>query len=233
MGMKHVETGTYTPVTVLVTGFGAFPGARSNPTGALLETLVRQQARLLRLGIALRTTRIPVVYGMVAPALQAAVARDRPDAILHLGLASRRRVISIETQAVNRANPLHPDAAGKRSAQVLRPNGPGAWRATYPAARVAAKVRLVWPAVALSRDGGDYVCNATLHESLAERLAPCVGFIHVPRLRDAGQPCRRTRRSRPGMEELTRAVAAAVLVCAREVRRFAARDERPDRRTAR
>ncbi len=233
MATKRVETGTYTPVTVLVTGFGAFPGAHSNPTTAVLATIERERARLNRLGIVLRTVILPVVYDAVAPALRAAVAEARPDVILHLGLASRRRVVSVETRAVNRANPLHPDAARRRTAQSLAAHGPARLPSTYPAAQVAAAARRTWPATALSIDAGDYLCNATLYRSLVERLAPSAGFIHVPRLRDPGQPCRRTRRSRPGLRDLTRVIFAALLVCGREARRGRGLVARPDSRPER
>lgn len=218
MGMKHVETGTYTPTLVLVTGFGAFPGARSNPTAAILTRIDRQRARLGRLGITLRTVLLPVVYADLEPALGRAVALGHPHAIVHLGLASRRRVVSVETRARNRANPFHPDAVRRRAAQTLVAQGPGALRSTFPAARLVPAIRKVWRATAASIDAGDYVCNAALYRSLACGLSPCTGFLHVPRLCNPVQPCRRTRRPRPTLDHLTRAVCAAILVCAQAAR---------------
>ena len=68
--------------------------------------------------------------------------------------------------------------------------------------------------VELSRDAGDYVCNATLYRSLAARLAPRIGFIHVPRPKGRRPPAR-GRDTRPSLETMTEAVTAAVLVVAR------------------
>lgn len=214
--MKHVETGTYTRVSVLVTGFGAFPGARINPTTVILQRLERHRERLGRLGVRLRTAQLPVIYDAVQPALHATLGEDKPDVLLHLGLASRRRAICVETRAVNRANPLHPDAARRRTAQRLLAHGPTRLRATYPAARILAAMRGAWLGTVLSIDAGDYLCNAILYRSLAERLCPCTGFIHVPRPGDPTQPRRRTRRPRPGIDALTRAVLAAIVVCVRQ-----------------
>ncbi|VVB46339.1 Peptidase C15 pyroglutamyl peptidase I [Beijerinckiaceae bacterium RH AL1] len=179
--MKDVGTGARLRQTVLVTAFGAFPGARTNPTLAILARLERSRGRLARLGIDLHGLALPVVYDALAPALRTAAAASRPDAVLHLGLAGRRRWLSVETRAVNRAGPLHPDAAGRRPAQVLAPGGKPVLRATWPSARLRAALARAGHDARLSIDAGDYVCNATLYRSLAAGLAPRVGFLHVPR----------------------------------------------------
>lgn len=216
MLMKHVVTGARPRQTVLVTGFGTFPGARRNPTATLVAELERHRPRLARLGIALRCLILPVVYADSEMVLRAAVLRDPPDAILHLGLASRRRGISVETRAVNRAGPLHPDASRRwPRGQVLAPGQPRSLRATYPAARILAALVRDKLDAKLSIDAGDYVCNATLYRSLLARAAPRIGFIHVPRARMGTQPLARTRHRRPSIEDLTRAAVAAVLIMAK------------------
>ena len=166
--------------TILVTGFGGFPGSPRNPTEAIVVHLKRHRARLSRLGVALESAILPVVYATLQSRLEILVDAHRPDVILHFGVAGRRRRISIETRAVNRAG-LHPDASGRRADQILQPTGRSAHRATTPAARIAAALRSRNIACEISRDAGDYVCNAALFRSLAGRLAPEVGFIHVPK----------------------------------------------------
>ena len=201
--------------TILVTGFGAFPGVPSNPTAAILHDLERHRKRLARLGVALHGVLLPVRYADADDTLRAAVAALKPDVILHLGVAARRRKISVETLAVNRASPLHFDSAGQRPHQILERGAPHQLRARVPAASLATATRAAGHAAALSIDAGDYVCNATLYRSLLWRLAPEVGFLHVPGTRPPVQPSSRVRRARPTVEMLTRAILNVVLLLAR------------------
>ena len=160
---------------------------------------------------------LPVVFAAIDPALRDAVERHRPDAILHLGLASRRRHVSIETRASNRAGILHPDASGRPADLVLVPGAPATLPATYPAARICAALRRGGVEARLSRDAGDYVCNAALYRSLLAAAAPRIGFVHVPRVRPrVTLPARPTASGgrRPTLDALTRAVLAAILVTA-------------------
>jgi pyroglutamyl-peptidase len=214
--MKHVGTAAPHRQRVLVTGFGAFPGAPRNPTLAVLTRLSRHRARLERLGVTLDCTLIPVTFSGIAASLDQAVGRKPPDAILHLGLASRRRRLCVETRALNRAGPLHP-GADKRvpPSQILVRHGVPVVKATYAAASILTAIRRTGlPAIA-SIDAGDYVCNATLYRSLAARMAPQIGFLHVPRIWEKPQPTARTKRPRPTIAALTEAVLAALLVMAR------------------
>ena len=102
------------PVKILLTGFGAFPGARTNPSTTLVKALaLRHKARLARLGIDLHTAVLPVEFSSLPKALRQLSESVSPDAILHVGLAGRRREISIELAGRNRLSLLHPDAARK------------------------------------------------------------------------------------------------------------------------
>lgn len=214
--MKHVVTAARPRQTVLVTGFGAFPNAPVNPTEAILRRLERHRSRLRLLGIHLILVPLPVAYARLEALLAEAILQHRPDAILHLGLASRRSQLSVETRAINRAGPLHHDADGRLPAsQILAGRRPPSLAATYPAARILAALRRERVRAALSRDAGDYVCNATLYRSLDAALAPIIGFVHVPRVRRATQPVARTRAPKPTIDDLTRAALAAVLVLGR------------------
>lgn len=211
---------------VLVTGFGAFPGAPVNPSAAILTRLARHRGRLARLGIELETRLLPVVFDAIEPALTAQATALKPAAILHLGLAGRRRTLSVETQAINRANPLHSDAAGRRPAQIISAGSPAILRATYPANRILCAIRAQGAAAKRSIDAGDYVCNATLYLTLERRYAPLAGFLHVPRpfvprSRRSTKPLGEGGARRPSLDDLTRAVLAAVLVLAKDIRRLA------------
>src|ERR1700692_4528018 len=96
--------------TILVTGFGPFPGAPYNPTAPLVARL----ARLRRPALA-DVTIVPHVfstsYTAVDRELPRLIARHKPDALLMFGLAARTRLLRIETRARN-ALALLPDAGG-------------------------------------------------------------------------------------------------------------------------
>jgi hypothetical protein len=96
--------------TILVTGFGPFPGAPFNPT----QTLVARLARLRRPALA-DVIIVPHVfatsYAAVDRELPRLIAKHKPDALLMFGLAPRTRFIRIETRARN-ALALLPDAGG-------------------------------------------------------------------------------------------------------------------------
>ena len=96
--------------TILVTGFGPFPGAPFNPTGPLVEKLARlRRPRLADVKIAAHV--FPTSYTAVDRDLPKLIAEHEPDAILMFGLAPRARALRIETRARNTAA-LLPDAGG-------------------------------------------------------------------------------------------------------------------------
>jgi pyroglutamyl-peptidase len=172
---------------ILVTGFGAFPGAPHNPTAVLMRMLAAHEGRLARLGVKLERRILPVVYDEIEPRLKCLIADIAPDAILHFGLAGRRRKISIETRALNRLGALHPDAASRnaKSRNVL-PQGEMYLRGVgVPAGRLNATLRQSGIMSELSINAGDYVCNQTFYLSLAmaANTGRAVGFIHVPKLK--------------------------------------------------
>jgi len=173
------------PLVILVTGFGAFPGAPENPTQLLMRTLAAQERRLACYGVKLERRVLPVVFDEIESQLQSQIAETAPDAILHFGLAARRRTISIETRAVNCLGFMHPDAAGRfAKTRSVVPNGTFTSKARVPAGRLDAALRRAGMASTLSIDAGDYVCNQTFYLSLAmaAKTQRSVGFIHVPKM---------------------------------------------------
>src|SRR5690348_9091467 len=94
--------------TVLVTGFGAFPGASANPTESLVAAL--RQAPPQDVLLDLRV--LPVVWAKTPALLRCFIAETRPDAVVMFGLAGRSRTVRIETRAMNRTHPTAPDAEG-------------------------------------------------------------------------------------------------------------------------
>jgi pyroglutamyl-peptidase len=204
-------------IKLLVTGFGAFPGVRSNPTLALLQALARRRQRFARLGIALDLYTLPVSHAWLAPQLAHLIGEVKPDAILHFGLAGRRREITIERFARNRANILHPDADGACAhGRMLQKNGPDRLNARVPLIQIISAWRRVGIAGTISRDAGDYLCNACFYQSLTVSDVEAAGFIHIPYPR-AARTMGARRNKRPSLAQLITAAEIALIETARSL----------------
>ena len=150
----------------------------------------------------------------------------KPDAILHFGLAARRKSLSIETRALNRLNLLRCDASGARASRLaIIPGAPQAARSTFPARQIEAALRHAGLRARLSVKAGTYVCNESLYLTLTRSHAGAAGFIHVPRLARADRPRRASRNRRPYLAGLVRAALIAILVTARKRRHDLARHD--------
>ena len=200
-------------VTVLVTGFGPFPGAPFNPTGPLVCRLASlRRPRVANVKIIPHV--FPTSYAAVDRELPRLIAKHRPDALLMFGLALRTRTLRIETRARNTVT-LSPDATGytpRRGAIV-----PGA-RPTLaipaPVTRLLAAARGARIPVVRSRDAGAYLCNylcwrasEAANKSRQPRLA---AFVHVPPVRGGGRPLKTTKTG-PSLDDLSQA-ASCLLV---------------------
>jgi pyroglutamyl-peptidase len=170
-------------LTVLITGFGPFPGAPFNPTEPLAQELARRPhpafANVRRLAHVFR-----VSYEAVDRDLPALLASERPDALIMFGLAVRAKHVRIETRARNSLTRALPDVGGQvpLSGTILE-GGPAALPLRTPAQRLLMAARATGLPVALSRDAGHYLCNYLCWRAAetARGGAPRVtSFIHVP-----------------------------------------------------
>jgi pyroglutamyl-peptidase len=135
--------------TILVTGFGPFPGAPFNPTAPLVNRL----ARLRRPGVTIVPHVFATSYATVDRELPKLIAKHKPDALLMFGLATRARRLRIETRAQN-ALALRPDAGGKVRRGAIAAGKPSAMTMPMPAQRLLAAVRKTGLPVRRSRDAG-------------------------------------------------------------------------------
>lgn len=210
------------PLTILITGFAAFPGARHNPTSDLIAALHRRRTRFARLGIRLELRVLPVVHAGLRPLLAMLTQEIAPEAILHFGLAGRRKSISIETRARNRVSCLHADAKGSSATELrLVRGGASIARARFPTEQTAAALRRAGLTSHLSHDAGDYICNAAFYYSLVAPQKAHVGFIHVPRLARRDRPRSSPDSPRPNLAALVKAAEIAILAAAIAARRSA------------
>jgi pyroglutamyl-peptidase len=168
--------------TMLMTGFGPFPGAPYNPTIKLVDWLTRMRRPALA-DIRLIGHVFETSYAAVDRDLPILLARYRPDALLMFGLAARTTYIRIETRARN-ALALLPDASGqvlRRS--VIAPGAPLDRRMPAPQQRLLAAVRTTGMPVRLSRDAGRYLCNYACWRATEVDGPKLAAFVHVPLVR--------------------------------------------------
>jgi pyroglutamyl-peptidase len=170
--------------TILITGFGPFPGASFNPTGPLVTALARRRGpawgNIRRVAHVFQTS-----YAAVDRELPTLLAREQPDALIMFGLASRRRHISIETRARNALTGVAADASGHLPpARMIAPGAGAALSLHGPALRLVTAVRAAGMLAALSGDAGSYLCNYICWRAAeaAERdgIPRRVAFVHVP-----------------------------------------------------
>ena len=202
--------------TLLVTGFGPFPGAPFNPT----TPLVKHLARLRRPGLA--DVRIvgdvfPTSYAAVDRELPELIAQHKPEALLMFGLATRAKRVRIELRARN-ALALLPDVQGATVHRTkIAPGGPAALTLPAPAMRLLSAADAARVPVMLSRDAGRYLCNylcwrAT--EATATTDGPrLAAFIHVPPIKRVRRPRQPDRRP-ISQDDLARVGAALLMALA-------------------
>src|SRR3974390_2571323 len=146
-------------LTVLITGFGPFPGAPFNPTQPLARELARRRhpvfANVRRLAHVFM-----VSYEAVDRDLPALLASERPDALIMFGLATRARHVRIETRARNALTPPLPAVRAPLPLPgAILAGGPAALPLRAPAQRLLVAARSTGLPAALSRDAGRYLCN--------------------------------------------------------------------------
>jgi pyroglutamyl-peptidase len=192
--------------TILVTGFGPFPGAPFNPTTPLVRKLTRlRRPALADVGIVAHV--FPTSYDAVDRELPQLIARHRPDALLMFGLAPRARKIRIETRARNAASIL-PDVSGAAPRRhSVEAGAPAALMLPAPVQRLLGAVRAARVPATLSHDAGGYLCNYLCWQAADAACRPrgprLAAFIHVPNIRRHARP--RAAKSRRTLDDLTRA----------------------------
>jgi len=200
-------------LTILIAGFGRFPGAAINPSGLIASRLARSRRPALA-----GTRRVAHVfatrYDAVDRELPALLARERPDIVLVFGVATRARRLRIEEVARNRVSVLLPDAGGRRPAMPAIAPGRAAMRNPRPIEPLVRAARSAGVPAARSRNAGTYLCNYIYWRTLDAARTPggphLVAFVHVPPIRAKPLPAGRRRRGYR-LADLVRAGEAILL----------------------
>jgi pyroglutamyl-peptidase len=196
--------------TILITGFGPFPGAPFNPSEPLAIELARRRHPAFA-GVRRVVHVFRVTYEAIDRELPALIAREKPAALIMFGLASRIKHVRIETRARNVLTRAVPDADGQIPvSSAIAAGAPMALSLRAPAQRLLMAARATGVPAVLSHDAGHYLCNylcwraAEAARAGALRLA---AFIHIP-----GVPRARIQHRGPALtlDDLARAGEAIV-----------------------
>lgn len=170
------------PLRLLICAFGPFPGVAVNPSARFAGAVVRRRRPALA-EVRCELMILPTRWAALET-LSRHIAEEAPDGVLILGVAPGRRVVDVETRAVNAAS-SRPDAGrGHSPHRRLLPRGAPEHASTAPAMPLLRALRATGIPARRSRDAGRYLCNASLYltlEQFAGRDGPRpVIFIHLP-----------------------------------------------------
>ena len=166
--------------SILITGFDPFGGETINPAFEAVRMLPDELA-----GFKLCKLEIPTEFLAGSRALLAALASERPAAVVCVGQAGGRTAITPERVAINLMDARIADNAGFQPVDLpVVPGGPAAYFSTLPIKKIAERIQRAGLPAAVSNTAGTYVCNSLfytlLHTAAREYPALRGGFIHVP-----------------------------------------------------
>ena len=170
--------------TLLLTYFGPFPGVPVNPTVALAEGAVRA-LNTARTDLRVVACELPVSYNGSSTALRTALQDVQPDALISLGVAVGRDVVSLEQVAINLDSAGIEDNDGdQRCDEPIAPGGQEAYFSSLPVRASFERLHAAGEPVEISYTAGTYVCNHVFYEGqrISRELGLSIpaGFVHVP-----------------------------------------------------
>ena len=170
--------------SVLITGFGPFPGVPVNATMRLLPELARAAPRRFP-DVHFAVEVLPTEWAAGPRRLERLLAEVAPDLALHFGVSSRARGFEIEQRARN-VCAVTTDACGALpNGSAIHGGGAEHLPASLPVRHIVARLRRLGIPAFVSRDAGTYLCNAALYHSLVcakddAASGRRVGFVHIP-----------------------------------------------------
>lgn len=166
---------------ILVTAFEPFAGRGHNRSLDAVRLLARP-------GVATRT--LPVSFARLPGEVRSAVD-DCQRALVLVGESGEARDLVLERVALNLIDARVADNDGERPrGRPVVEGAPLACHASWPAERLAARLRMAGYRAALSAHAGTFACNAALylalHHAATRPAPPLIGFVHLPASRWRG-----------------------------------------------
>ena len=168
-----------------LTGFGPFSGVEQNPTEQLVQRLQNQSFP----GLSLTTDILPVSYKGSFRHAQTALREQSFKTILHLGVSTKDNTLRLERQAINSMSASIPDNDGiinlNLSIDEVMPSS-HVLQTGVELEELVQSLQEQGTEVKISKDAGQYVCNALYYQSLQwaqkQTETPQVLFVHVPQV---------------------------------------------------
>lgn len=171
---------------LLITGFAPFGGDKLNPSWQAVEALPETVGQW-----ELYKKELPVTFRGAPTALFEAMAEAEPDAVLMIGLAGSRGMVTPERQGINEIVARIPDNEGNQPQdEPVIPGGPEVLFSTLPVEDMTEAILAAGVPARLSESAGRFVCNALLYSALyrieqSDDPIPAA-FIHVPATPEMG-----------------------------------------------
>ena len=159
---------------ILVTGFEAFDKSVLNPSAEIVKALK---------GDDLLTAILPVVFGQASAQLRELIDLHKPSAVLCLGQAEGRSVITPERIAINLDDARIADNAGNQpKEQRIIVDGPDGHFSTLPIEKMVASMKAAGIPASISLSAGTFVCNHIFYvmQDYLKDSSVKSGFMHVP-----------------------------------------------------
>jgi pyroglutamyl-peptidase len=169
--------------TILLTGFGPYPGVPANASAVLVPRLANA-ARTLFPSHDVVSEILPTEWVGAPQRMRSLLDEVQATLVLHFGVSQDAAGFELELIGRNLRTSLQDAIGALPDSEHVIAAGPELLAATLPAERIMARlVRLGLPC-RTSDNAGSYLCNAVLYHSLsAAHEAPepyPAGFIHVP-----------------------------------------------------
>ena len=160
--------------TILVTGFEPFATSSLNPSGEIVKALI---------GDDLVTATLPVVFGQASAQLRELLDLHKPTAVLCLGQAEGRSMMTPERIAINLDDARIADNAGNQpKEQRIVTNGADGHFSTLPIEQMVTSMKAAGIPASISLSAGTFVCNHIFYvlQDYLKDSSVASRFMHVP-----------------------------------------------------
>ena len=195
---------------IIVTGFEPFHTNNENPS----QEIVRLLPRTLK-GHTIIPVELPVLYDKSFEVVENLIKTEKPDIVIHLGLAQGRKYITPERIAVNIDDTsISDNDSVVRLGTKIKEDGLNAYFSTLPLDKIVKRINLKGIPVKVSNHAGTYICNHLMYQTLyyvdKNNLDINSGFIHLPLMDEQNEG--KTKFSLP-LHTILEAVIDAIKAC--------------------